>query len=84
QASAQAYASTAITQRAAAALQDAYLSHFAEQPEQDVQANIAAELESAQGQVVISRLVLELTSNLFNALSASASSTAKQLDRYWR
>lgn len=84
QASAQAYASAAITQRAAAALQDAYLSHFAEQPEQDVQANIAAELESAQGQVVISRLVLELTSNLFNALSASASSTAKQLDRYWR
>lgn len=84
QASAQAYASTAITQRAAAALQNAYLSHFAEQPEQDVQANIAAELESAQGQVVISRLVLELTSNLFNALSASASSTAKQLDRYWR
>ncbi len=84
QASAQAYASTAITQRAAAALQNAYLSHFAEQPEQDVQANIAAELESAQGQVVISHLVLELTSNLFNALSASASSTAKQLDRYWR
>mgnify|MGYP001606464690 CR=1 FL=1 len=43
-----------------------------------------AELEAAQGQVVISDLVLELTSKLFNALGASASTTTKQLDRFWR
>ncbi|HCO08378.1 MAG TPA: monooxygenase, partial [Acinetobacter ursingii] len=46
--------------------------------------SIDAELESAQGQVVIADLVLELTTKLFNALSASASSTTKQLDRFWR
>ncbi|MPW43537.1 acyl-CoA dehydrogenase family protein [Acinetobacter guerrae] len=83
-ASAQAYASEAITQATAEALQRAYLSHFAESDEKERLANIDAELESAQGQVVIADLVLELTTKLFNALSASASSTAKQLDRFWR
>lgn len=83
-ASAQAYASEAITQRTAEALQRAYLSHFAEDGEKEHQANIDAELESAQGQVVIAELVLGLTSQLFNALSASAASTSKQLDRFWR
>lgn len=83
-ASAQAYASEAITQRTAEALQRAYLSHFAEDGEKEHQANIDAELESAQGQVVIAELVLGLTSQLFNALSASAASTRKQLDRFWR
>lgn len=48
------------------------------------QFNVDAELESAQGQVVISNLVLDLTSQLFNALGASASSQVKQLDRFWR
>ena len=33
---------------------------------------------------MVSKLVLDLTSNLFNALSASASSRPKQLDRFWR
>ncbi|WP_343681752.1 acyl-CoA dehydrogenase family protein [Acinetobacter baylyi] len=83
-ASAQAYASEAITQRTAEALQRAYLSHFTEDGEKEHQANIDAELESAQGQVVIAELVLGLTSQLFNALSASAASTSKQLDRFWR
>ncbi|WP_151980446.1 acyl-CoA dehydrogenase family protein [Acinetobacter guerrae] len=83
-ASAQAYASEAITQATAEALQRAYLSHFAESDEKERLANIDAELESAQGQVVIADLVLDLTTKLFNALSASASSTAKQLDRFWR
>lgn len=40
--------------------------------------------ENAQGQVVISELVLNLTTELFNALGASASTTEKQLDRFWR
>ncbi len=83
-ASAQAFASEAITQATAEALQQAYLSHFAESDEKERLANIDAELESAQGQVVIADLVLDLTSRLFNALSASASSTTKQLDRFWR
>lgn len=83
-ASAQAYASETITLRTAEALQQAYLSHFEESEIKNIQANNDAELESAQGQVVISALVLELTSQLFNALGASASTTSKQLDRFWR
>lgn len=83
-ASAQAYASETITLRTAEALQKAYLSHFGESEIKNIQANNDAELESAQGQVVISALVLDLTSQLFNALGASASTTSKQLDRFWR
>jgi alkylation response protein AidB-like acyl-CoA dehydrogenase len=83
-ASAQAYASETITLRTAEALQHAYISHFGESEVKNIQANNDAELESAQGQVVISDLVLDLTSQLFNALGASASTTSKQLDRFWR
>ncbi len=83
-ASSQAYASESITIRTAEALQRAYLSHFSESEIKNIQANNDAELESSQGQVVISELVLSLTSQLFNSLGASASTTAKQLDRFWR
>ena len=83
-ASAQAYASESITIRTAEALQRAYISHFGESEIKNIQANNDAELESSQGQVVISDLVLSLTSQLFNSLGASASTTAKQLDRFWR
>lgn len=83
-ASAQAYAAEAITQRTAEALDQAYLSHFQNDIEVNLKTNDFAELESSQGQVVISELVLNLSTELFNALGASASSTAKQLDRFWR
>ncbi|OTG58028.1 monooxygenase [Acinetobacter sp. ANC 3903] len=83
-ASAQAYAAEAIALQAARASQQAYQSHFSLDQESEKQANLLAEIESAQGQVVISDLVLELTSNLFNALSASAASREKSLDRFWR
>jgi alkylation response protein AidB-like acyl-CoA dehydrogenase len=83
-ASAQAYASAATTQAVAQTLQQAYLSHFAASEIKNQQTNHAAELASAQGQVVIAELVLELSSRLFNALSASAASSSKQLDRFWR
>ncbi len=83
-ASAQVYAAEATAVRAAQASHGAYLAHFDTDVEAERQANLAAELESAQGQVVISDLVLRATSELFNALSASATSTGKQLDRHWR
>ncbi|RZG44608.1 acyl-CoA dehydrogenase family protein [Acinetobacter wuhouensis] len=83
-ASSQAYASESITIRTAEALQRAYISYFGESEVKNIQANNDAELESSQGQVVISELVLDLTSQLFNSLGASASTTAKQLDRFWR
>lgn len=86
-ASAQVYAAQATAVKSAVASQWAYEAHFSHQPDQadeEKRANIAAELESAQGQVVIADLILQATSNLFNALSASASSSSKGLDRFWR
>ncbi len=83
-AAAQSYAAKTLALQAAAALDQAYISHFAHNPEQDIAANDQAELESAQGQVVISALVLDLTTQLFNSLGASAASRTKQLDRFWR
>ncbi|MGF7111497.1 alkylation response protein AidB-like acyl-CoA dehydrogenase [Pseudomonas laurylsulfatiphila] len=83
-ASAQVYAAHATTLRAAAALQAAYESRFAHDEVAEREANITAELESAQAQVAIADLVLRATSDLFNALSASATSTGKALDRHWR
>lgn len=83
-ASSQAFASQAITLKTAAALDAAYISHFGSNPEIDNEKNQIAELESSQGQVIISDIVLDLTTKLFNSLGASASSTTKQLDRFWR
>ena len=83
-ASSQAFASQAIALKAAAALDDAYLSHFNATAEKDHEVNQIAELESAQGQVVIADLVLDLTTKLFNSLGASSSASSKQLDRFWR
>ena len=83
-ASAQAYAAEAITIQAVNAAQHAYEAHLSRDIEQEKQTNILAEIESAQGQVVIADLVLDLTSKLFNALSASAVSREKALDRCWR
>ncbi|TBV10917.1 acyl-CoA dehydrogenase family protein [Stutzerimonas kirkiae] len=81
---AQAYAAEAIVLRAAEALQAAYDSHFLGDAEAEHQANIDAELESAQAQLVVSELVLRASSDLFNALGASAAREALQLDRHWR
>lgn len=79
-----AYAAEATALRAAFAAQRAYDTHWAGTPEEEKQANIEAELESAQGQIVISELVLRATSQIFNALGASAASAGKALDRHWR
>ncbi|MGV8862087.1 MAG: acyl-CoA dehydrogenase family protein [Pseudomonas sp.] len=83
-ASAQVYAAEAAAIRAAHASQRAYLTRYGKDEQAERDANIAAELESAQAQVAIAELVLRATSDLFNALGASATSTTKQLDRHWR
>ncbi|WP_436898435.1 acyl-CoA dehydrogenase family protein [Acinetobacter gyllenbergii] len=83
-ASAQAYAAQTIALSTAEALDAAYLQHFQNDEQAELEANERAELVSAQGQVVIAELVLNLSTELFNALGASASSTDKQLDRFWR
>ncbi len=83
-ASGQVYAAEAATLRAAEASQQAYLARFANDPAAEQQANVLAELESAQAQVAVIDLVLRATSDLFNALGASTTSTSRQLDRHWR
>lgn len=83
-ASGQVYAAEAATLRAALTAQRAYESRFGGDAEAERQANIFAELESAQAQVAVAELVLRATTDLFNALGTSGTSTAKQLDRHWR
>jgi len=82
--SAAAYAAEATAVRAAFAAQRAFDTHWQDDAAAEKQANIDAELESAQGQVVISELVLRAATQFFNALGASAASTNKALDRHWR
>jgi alkylation response protein AidB-like acyl-CoA dehydrogenase len=83
-ATAQGFAARAVAVRAAESAQAAYLARFADDADAEHDANQRAELESAQGQVVLTDLSLEATSTVLNALSASAVSDAKRLDRFWR
>ena len=47
-------------------------------------ANIAAELDAARAQTVLSTLVPDAAGAIFNTLGASSTSTAKAMDRHWR
>ncbi|MBS0544288.1 MAG: acyl-CoA dehydrogenase family protein [Proteobacteria bacterium] len=84
QISAQAYGASAIAVRAAEPAQRAYVARFVGDEAVEKAANIAAEIESAQGQLVIADLVLRATADLFNALGASSASEGLALDRHWR
>ena len=84
QISALAYAAEATALRATLPAQRAYEARFRDDVEAERQANIAAEIESAQGQIVVCELVLRAATDLFNALGASSASSAKALDRHWR
>ncbi|EPN38157.1 acyl-CoA dehydrogenase, partial [Pseudomonas syringae pv. actinidiae ICMP 18807] len=65
-------------------LQRAYVARFGNNPQQEKDANIAAEIETAKAQVIVSELVLRSATELFNALGASGVSVNKALDRHWR
>ncbi|WP_159502371.1 acyl-CoA dehydrogenase family protein [Microbacterium sp. 18062] len=78
------WAATAIVVRAAESAQRAYLARFDGDRLAEEAANEAAELDSAQAQVVLVDLAQRATSDVFDALGASAVSTTKQLDRHWR
>lgn len=82
--SAWAYAAEAIALRAAQPSQRAYEARFGEDAATEHDANVAAEIESAQGQLVVSERVLRAATHLFDAPGASAISTTKALDRHWR
>ncbi|KPW91264.1 Acyl-CoA dehydrogenase protein, partial [Pseudomonas savastanoi] len=78
------YAAEAATLRSAEPLQRAYVARFGNNPQQEKDANIAAEIETAKAQVIVSELVLRSATELFNALGASGVSVNKALDRHWR
>ncbi|KQT61740.1 MULTISPECIES: monooxygenase [unclassified Aureimonas] len=79
-----AYASGAIVLRAAEALQRVHDARLADDAEAEEQANAIAELEAAQAQTVVTDLILNATTILFDALGASATLRTVGLDRHWR
>ncbi|RFU49292.1 acyl-CoA dehydrogenase family protein [Paraburkholderia sp. DHOC27] len=79
-----AWSAEALAVRAAASAQRAYEAHFGGDAEAEHAVNVAAEIESAQSQLVVSDLTLRAATHLFDALGASATSTASGLDRHWR
>ena len=80
-----AYAAGAINLQAAQAVQRAYEARVAGLPEAEAQTiNVAAEIELAQAQSVLTGLVLDAGTILFDALGASATSRRHALDRHWR
>ena len=78
------YAAEAAAVRAAEPAQQAYLARFAGDEVKERAANVAAEIESATAQVVVTELIQRATSELFNALGASDIRQGKALDRHWR
>ena len=78
------YAAEASALRATLPAQRAYLARFGGDEAAERIANVAAEIESATAQVVVSGLIQRATSELFNALGASDVRQGKALDRHWR
>jgi alkylation response protein AidB-like acyl-CoA dehydrogenase len=78
------YAAEASALRAAQPAQRAYLARFSGDEALEQEANVAAEIESAKAQVVVSELIQRATTALFNALGASDTRVGKSLDRHWR
>lgn len=79
-----AYSSGAIVLKSAEALQRAFEARFQGDEEHEIQANAIAELEVSQSLNVVSDLILNATTILFDALGASATLKPLGLDRFWR
>ncbi len=80
-----AYAAGALNRHAAHAVQRSYEARIRGLPEAEAHAiHVAVEIELAQAQTVLTSLVLEATTILFDALGASATSRSHSLDRHWR
>ncbi|MEM5315977.1 acyl-CoA dehydrogenase family protein [Paraburkholderia sp. JHI869] len=85
-----AYAARAVTLQAAKAIQRSYEAHqdaaTSGVSRQDAltQAHTEAHVEVDQSVSVITRLVLDASTDLFDALGASATLRTEGLDRYWR
>ncbi|MDI4234103.1 acyl-CoA dehydrogenase family protein [Bradyrhizobium sp. Arg237L] len=79
-----AYAAGAIVLKVAEALQRAYEAHLTDDEERKTAAITIAEIELDQAVTVVSNLILEATTILFDALGASSTARNLTLDRYWR
>lgn len=81
-----AYAARAIVLQAAKALQRSYDANVdpAASEAQRLFANTEAHVEVDQSVSVITKLVLDASTELFDALGASAALRSEGLDRYWR
>ncbi|HVJ41325.1 MAG TPA: acyl-CoA dehydrogenase [Dongiaceae bacterium] len=79
-----AYSAGAIVLKVAESLQRAFDTRFTNDAAADEKANAIAELEAAQAQTVITNLILDATTILFDALGASSTIRTKGLDRFWR
>lgn len=82
--SATAFTARALVRSVSEAL-DAAASTAAERDSaEDVEANVRAEIASAQAQIALSQAVPVAATRLFDTLGASAVSRAAGLDRHWR
>ena len=79
-----AYTAGAIVLQVARAVQRAHDAHFANDEAAEEQANAIAELETSQAVTVVTNLVLEASTILFDALGASSTRKPNALDRHWR
>ena len=79
-----AYAAGAVVLRSAEAVQRVADAHQLGNAEAEDHAVAIAELEVSQALTVVSTLVLDSLTLLFDALGASAVSRQHSLDRYWR
>ena len=79
-----AYVARAMVRDVAEALQAAFETASDRDSAADREANRIAELRTAQAQVVLSALVPQAATVLFNALGASATSREHGLDAHWR
>ena len=79
-----AYSAGAIVLKAAEAVQRAFDTRFAGDAAAEEAANAVAELEVAQAQTVVTTLILDASTIVFDALGASATQRSAALDRHWR
>ncbi|MBL4926661.1 acyl-CoA dehydrogenase family protein [Fuscibacter oryzae] len=77
-------AARATTLAGAEAVQTAYEAQFLNDEAAEKAANIQAELASARAQSAAADLSLRATTDIFNALSASATDAGLAIDRHWR
>ncbi|GBD46811.1 acyl-CoA dehydrogenase family protein [Methylopila sp. Yamaguchi] len=79
-----AYAAGAIVLKAAEAIQRVYDANRAGDTEAEETEAALADVEVNQAVTVVTNLILDATTTLFDALGASATSRTLGLDRYWR